>query len=100
LLDVGAVVVAAGAVVAAGVVVEGAVDAFFFVCFGALGAVSGSWYCSSPAPSATAAAGVSASSAATAIDVRARLGIAALVADAHPDAMVTLPPWPSGTGWR
>jgi hypothetical protein len=98
LVDAGALV-AAGAVVAAGVVDVGAVAAFFFVCFGADGAVSGSWYCWSPAPpSANAAAGGSARSSTTTIDVRTLLGIAALVADAPRDAMVTLPSWASGAG--
>lgn len=79
----------AGVVVAAGVV-----DAFFFACFGVLGAVSGSWYWLSPAPSANAAAGVVASSSAAMIEVRARLDIESLVADSSRGAAVTLAPWP------
>src|SRR5215217_5437040 len=88
-------VVAAGAAVAAGAVVAGAVVAFFFVCFGVLGALNGSWYCSSPAPSAHAAAGVAASSTAAIIDASTRRDIESLVADDSRDLTVTLPPWPS-----
>src|SRR3954467_11530750 len=87
-------VVAAGAAVAGGAVVAGAVDAFFFVCFGVLGALSGSWYCSSPAPSANAAAGVVASSSAAIIDVSTRRDIESLVADDSRELTVTLPRWP------
>jgi hypothetical protein len=89
-VDVGATV-AAGAVVGAA---AGAVDAFFFAFLGVLGAVSGSWYWLSPAPSAKAAAGVVASSAAATIEVRVRLDIESLVADGSRDAAVTLAPWP------
>src|SRR4051794_39821410 len=86
--------VEAGAAVAAGAVVTGAVVAFFFVCFGVLGALNGSWYCSSPAPSANAAAGVVASSTAAIIDASTRRDIESLVADDSRDLTVTLPPWP------
>jgi hypothetical protein len=94
--------VAAGAAAAAGVLVAGAVvAAFFFVALlGAVGAASGSWYCWSPAPSANAAAGVIASSAATQSDVSARRGIASLVADGPALPVVTLPRWPRPAGWR
>src|SRR3954464_8931533 len=70
--------VAAGALVAAGVVEGVAVVVCVCVCVfaGVLGAVSGSWYCSSPAPCAKALAGLSASSAEAAMVVRARRRIA------------------------
>ena len=87
-VDAGAVVTV-GAVVAAGVVAAGAVDAFFFAFFGVLGAVSGSWYWLSPAPSANAAAGVVASSTAAMIEVSVRLDIESLVADSSRHAAVT-----------
>ena len=92
--------VAAGAVVAAGVVDAGAVVDFFFGCLGALGAVSGSWYCSSPAPWANAAPGATASSSDAAMVVKARRGIEPLVADGSRGAMVTLRAWLSHAGWR
>ena len=96
---------AAGAVVAAGVVdvgvaAAGAVAAFFFAFFGVLGAVSGSWYWLSPAPSAKAVAGAAAmTAAASSIDVRFR-GTGPLVADVSCEQTVTLRPWPKRVGWR
>jgi hypothetical protein len=98
---VGAVVLA-GVVVAAGALVAGVVvvDCVVVVLLGVVGAASGSWYCSSPAPSANAAAGVSARLTATAIVVMARRGIASLVADASGDSVVRLRAWLSRAGWR
>src|SRR3954470_21940402 len=78
--DAGAVD-AAGVAVAACVVAAGAVVAFFVVFFGVVGAARGSWYWSSPAPSANAVAGTVASSAVTSIVVSPLRVIASLVAD-------------------
>jgi hypothetical protein len=78
LVEAGAVV-AAGALVVAGAVAAGVVEACCFAgFFGALGAVSGSWYCWSPAPSAKAAVGVAASSSAAMVEVRVRRDIAVI----------------------
>src|SRR4051812_34873027 len=55
-----------------GVAAAGAVVCLFFAFLGAAGAVSGSWYCSSPAPPAYAVAGAAAI-AATASNVDTRL---------------------------
>ena len=63
LVDVGAAV--AEGVVDVGVAAAGAVVCFFVDFFGVLGADSGSWYCSSPAPSANAVAGDAARAATT-----------------------------------
>jgi hypothetical protein len=87
---------AAGAVAAAGaevvgVAAAGGVACFFFAFLGVAGAVSGSWYCSSPAPSACAVAGAAAiAAAAISIDTRLRY-TRPLVADVPCEQTVTLP---------